>query len=454
MSKLRQDGEQRTPIEFADTWQKDAFGAVRMSTPTNYISTVPLYHEFEHYYSSKVTGTGTFSIISGEPAILFDCPAIGDEVIRQTKTWWSYQAGNSQLAEATGVLDTNVGTISEIGYYGDFTSDGNGFNGVALGNDVNGETYICLYTSVPGLSHQKVYLNKNEWNGQDRDYIKYKLAGSGINFAKAQIFALDLEFLAVGRVRAGFYYAGKFWEAHTFDNANKNTSPYMLTASLPIRYYCKNVSRVGGASMKQICSTVKSEGGRDIFGVRQVIRSWNPGNPTYPTPYNAPTPIAITNGAYKDVLVFSPKSLFNTRPNRASVIPIAYSITVIGQGTACIEFLHGERSEIGSALVVGAAWRDVSSSVHEPSCTEYLIASDFADGHANIYDAHVHGADFSSGDVKGSVSAGGTDFKSFVYLNRGLDHIDDANAGMYAFRVHALNANIEIYIEASVLELY
>ena len=50
--------------------------------------------------------------------------------------------------------------------------------------------------------------------------------------------------------------------AHIFHNDNVNTSTYMSTACLPIRYEIKNTAtQSNSATMKQICSTVISEGG-------------------------------------------------------------------------------------------------------------------------------------------------------------------------------------------------
>ncbi len=60
--------------------------------------------------------------------------------------------------------------------------------------------------------------------------------------------------------------------AHTFHNDNEQTTTYMTTAILPIRYEIENTGTTASAStMKQICSTVLSEGGFELSGFQQSV---------------------------------------------------------------------------------------------------------------------------------------------------------------------------------------
>jgi hypothetical protein len=75
---------------------------------------------------------------------------------------------------------------------------------------------------------------------------------------------LDFEWLGVGSVRAGFVINGTFIVCHTFNNANDIDKVYMTTAILPLRYEIENTGTAASASaLKQICSSVVSEGGYD-----------------------------------------------------------------------------------------------------------------------------------------------------------------------------------------------
>jgi hypothetical protein len=83
---------------------------------------------------------------------------------------------------------------------------------------------------------------------------------------------MDLEWLGVGTVRIGFVIDGNFYVCHKFQHANIIASTYITTASLPLRYEITNTGATSGAStLKQICSTVLSEGGYELAGLQQAI---------------------------------------------------------------------------------------------------------------------------------------------------------------------------------------
>jgi hypothetical protein len=85
-----------------------------------------------------------------------------------------------------------------------------------------------------------------------------------LDFSKLQIFVVDLQWLGSGTVRCGFMLDGALYYVHKFHHANINSTTYMTTASLPIRYQISSTS--GSGKLKQICSTVISEGGYEPDG--------------------------------------------------------------------------------------------------------------------------------------------------------------------------------------------
>jgi hypothetical protein len=65
----------------------------------------------------------------------------------------------------------------------------------------------------------------------------------------------------------GFVYNGQFVHCHTFQHANIVTAPYITTANLPLRYEIVNTGTTASSStLKQICSTILSEGGYRLSG--------------------------------------------------------------------------------------------------------------------------------------------------------------------------------------------
>ena len=90
---------------------------------------------------------------------------------------------------------------------------------------------------------------------------------NSMDFATAQIFLIDFEWLGVGRVRIGMSHGGKFVYAHEFINDNTIAVPYMSTPNLPLRYEISNDGNGGAATLLHICGTVVSEGGRENNGI-------------------------------------------------------------------------------------------------------------------------------------------------------------------------------------------
>ena len=86
---------------------------------------------------------------------------------------------------------------------------------------------------------------------------------------------MDVEWLGVGDVRCGFLVDGLLKTAHVFHNDNQNSTTYMRSAILPLRYeiFNKGVT-TSNTAMRQICSTVISEG-----GYSQVNQTRSASNP-------------------------------------------------------------------------------------------------------------------------------------------------------------------------------
>jgi hypothetical protein len=141
--------------------------------------------------------------------------------------------------------------VQRVGYFG---SD----NGYYIQLD-GSELSIVERSNSTGILTNTVVTQAN-WNED-------KLDGTGasgivINKSASQIFFTDIEWLGVGSVRTGVVIDGKFINTHTFHHANITPYTYMTTACLPLRYEIFNKNPTSSSStLKQICSTVMSEGG-------------------------------------------------------------------------------------------------------------------------------------------------------------------------------------------------
>ena len=231
----------------------DSFGRLRMSQPFTLFDSQNRYGK-DSQFSESLSGSATSTHLANESSVQMSVTtASGDEVIRQTKRVFPYQPGKSLLVLATFSMAAGATNLRQrVGYF-------NANNGVFLQQE-NDELSFIVRTFTSGSASDARKVTQANWNGD-------KLDGSGasgitLDETKTQILFIDFEWLGVGSVRCGFVIDGQFIVAHTFHNANSLSSVYMQTAILPVRYEIRATATLAAsASMKQICSTVISEGG-------------------------------------------------------------------------------------------------------------------------------------------------------------------------------------------------
>ena len=240
----------------------DAFGRARSSSPYTLFDSQNRYAKNNYFSETTATG-GTVTYDANSSTVSLNVTASsGSEVVRQTYRSFSYQPGKSLLVMNTFVMPTaSANQRIRIGYF-------NTQNGVFLERD-GAAVYITRRTYVTGTAVD-TRVAQADWNGDT-------LNGTGdsgftLDLTKAQIFWEDFEWLGVGAVRCGFVIDGKLIVCHTFKNANSLTGVYMTTAILPVRYEITNTDASAEATLKQICSTVISEGGYEKKVALHVAR--------------------------------------------------------------------------------------------------------------------------------------------------------------------------------------
>lgn len=231
----------------------DAFQRLRVSNPFTLFESQMRYKETDKF-DTKLTGSASTTYNINESSLsLKTTTASGDHVIRETKRVFPYQPGKSLLIMNTFAFSTLQDNLRQrLGYYG---SD----NGIFF--EANGsELALVLRSKVTGSISDARRITQSNWNGDTFD--GQGASGRILDPTKANIFWIDVEWLGVGDVRCGFVVEGEFVVAHTFHNDNLNSTSYMTTASLPIRYEIENLGAINiNSEMRQICSTVISEGG-------------------------------------------------------------------------------------------------------------------------------------------------------------------------------------------------
>lgn len=250
-------------VSFGGT-NTDAFGRLRVSQPYTLFDSQNRYG-IDSQFSTSTAGSGAATHLSNESSVSMAVSTTsGDEVVRQTFRVFPYQPGKSLLLLATFKMDTAKTNLRQrVGYFGTA-------NGVFLEQGANGITFV-LRTSTSGSVSDARYVAKADWNGDKLDGTG--TSGITLDLTKTQILFMDFEWLGVGSVRCGFVINGQFIVAHTFHNSNIETAVYMTTAILPVRYEITNTGTVASSSaMKQICSSVMSEGGYEAVSQEHSAR--------------------------------------------------------------------------------------------------------------------------------------------------------------------------------------
>lgn len=383
----------------------DAFGRLRVCDPVTLFDSQMQYDTQPLLWAEKLVGTASVTHRPLESAADLTLGTdSGDRAVRQTRAYSRYQPGKSANIFCTGVLGSaQEGTTKLIGY-------GDDNNGVFFGQD-GGGVFVLLRSNVSGTPSDARKVYQADWSVDRLDGVGP--SGMVLNPAAAQIFALDIEWLGVGRVRMGFVTEqGAFAYCHVFENANLRPTTYMTTANLPVRYEIVNTAAVAAApTLKQICCQVMSEGGVEDTAA-------------YPFG-TAVTDVSIPQGAGNKIVVFAArhKLLFNGIENRIKWTPLGYEVLPTN-GRVVTEILY-------NPTLTGGSWIDIDSGFS--AIEGNLGVTSFTGG-------IVVGAALSAGsNSKATTGVFGT--SATDRLPFGLD-VDGANPTPLALTAYALDSNV------------
>ncbi len=338
----------------------DAFGRQRIAQPLTLFDSSHRYQDNGLWATATgVSSTATFDANQG--LVTLNVPTTsGAYVKRETKQVFSYQPGKSLLIMSTFVMEPAKTNLRQrVGYF-------NNDNGLYF--QINGTTNSFVERSSVTGSVVETVVNQIDWNVD-------KLDGNGpsgitLDLTKAQILWMDIEWLGLGTVRVGFIIDGKFIQCHAFNHANTITSTYITTASLPLRYEIENLGTTTSSStLKQVCSTVISEGGYELRGKQNAVG----------TPISTPYDLTATGVKYPVASI-----RLKASPNRldAIVIPTATSILGVGNNATFAWTLQqgattsgGTWTSAGADSAIEYNLSGVSSSGGSPLARGYISST-------------------------------------------------------------------------------
>jgi len=335
----------------------DAFGRLRTSTPFTLFDSSHRYRD-NNLWSGLVVGTGsTVGFVTAQGLVNIGIgTTAGCSVIRETTKVFSYQPGKSLQVMNTFAMNAPKTNLRQrVGYFG---AD----NGMYL--ELVGDTLYFVERSLSLGTETRI--SQHNWN-IDTMLGAGHLNPSGItlDISKAQILWMDIEWLGLGTVRLGFVIDGKFIHCHSFHHANIIESTYITTASLPVRYEIANTGITTSVSnLKQVCSTVISEGGYELRGLQQAIS----------IPINSPRTLG-TAGTFYPVIGLRLKA----SPNYLDAIVILTALSIMPISTGNFNWqVRASGTTSGGSWVSAGADSGVEYNITGTSHTDgRILASGF-----------------------------------------------------------------------------
>ena len=343
----------------------DAFGRLRISEPITLFDSSHRYRD-NGLWNTSITSGGTAVFSANEGLVNLNVNTTsGSQVLRETAKVFSYQPGKSLLVFNTFVMapaQTNL--RQRVGYFG--TN-----NGMYIQLTDNTLSFV-LRSLVTGVVTESV-VNQSSWNTD-------KLNGTGssgvtLDITKAQILFMDIEWLGEGTVRMGFVIDGQFIICHKFHHANLITSTYITTASLPLRYEITNTGVTASSStLKQVCSTVISEGGYELRGAQQAVG----------TPITTPKSFAVAGTYYPFVGI-------RVKSTTLDAIAIVTAVSLLGLGNG----KNYAWRVVQAATVTGGSWVSAGTD----SSVEYNLTGTSASGGRVLAQGYVNSSNQGSPSI-------------------------------------------------------
>ena len=330
--------------------QHDAFGRLRTSSPLTLFDSSHRYRD-NNLWTSLIVGTGSTVGFVTTQGLIELTVGVGStaSITRETTKVFSYQPGKSLQIMNTFVMNSPKTNLTQrVGYFG---AD-NGIYFEVAGTGTTSVSFVERSIVTGTMSETRV--PQSQWS-QDR------LDGTGpsgftLDTSKGQIMWTDIEWLGLGTVRVGFVIDGLFIHCHSFHHSNLVTSTYITTASLPIRYEITNTGITTSSSiLKQVCSTVISEGGYELRGLQQGVQ----------TPVTSPVDLPTPAGTFYPVISIRLKSPINGYTSKLDAIVILTAVSLLG-ATNNANYNWQVRA---SATTTGGTWVDAGAD----SAIEYKI---------------------------------------------------------------------------------
>lgn len=346
------------------TWEIDAYGAGKIAFAEGApsldafgnlrVSDAHILGGYEHtqdpmddlFYTELASGGSAVHNTDASAMVLGVTGANGSSVTRTTNRYHYYQPGVGILIITTLNLN-DTGKAGNRRRWGYFDSD----NGMYW--ELNGTTLnVVLRSSTTGIVVNDA-VPQSSWNGDKVDGTG--VSGVTLDITKANFYWIDFAWLGVGIVRFGILAPdGSRVVCHTFQNPNANSSAYMSTASLPIRFENTNTAGTSGTSeLNFICGAVYSESEPNYTFWRFADIEVTNKTITTDTPIIAARSAVLINGGVDNRVTTFPETLSVYIAGGDAKIALWYDPTLTGATWAILPDTTLEGDNAATALAAG-----------------------------------------------------------------------------------------------------
>lgn len=303
---------------YIDSGQSDAFVRIRTGDPISLFESQLQYGLSPLVWNSSVSVSGA-SIVHLSTASSVQLQVDGTNgafAIRQTREYFRYQSGKSQLIYVSAVVGSATANVTKDWGYGDR------YNGIFFRQTGSG-LFAVIRSTTGGTFNERIVaqanFNVDPMNGTGP-------SGFNIDLSSGNIFWIDFGWLGYNEVRMGVMSDNRMITAHIFKNSNSFAAPYINTPNLPVYYAIRNTAASTGSKLIQGSASVIQEGGSIPFGL-----SFSTGTGVVEVVVNTRRPI----------MSIRPANTFKGLENRQRFLPQFVDVTVTNAQSLYYEIVQG-----------------------------------------------------------------------------------------------------------------
>ena len=392
-----------TKIRLDDSSSVDSFGRLRVSTPE-----VMLYDngyiDNDQIWAQKTSGSGTLVTTNATNAreLGLQCgTASGDYIYRQTRARVPYIGGESRICFFSFFATLKTNFRQRVGLFCHL-------DGVFLQIE-NTNVQFTVRNNRTGSVVDTAILRAN-W---DDPMDGTGESGLNLDFSKDTILFIDIQWLAMGRVRFGFEVDGVMYIAHEDNHSNITTGVYMGAATLPARWEAENIGAVASAStFTKVCTSILKEGGRKLPGLTYYASREN-------------SSVSVDSTSFVHVLSF--------RLNSSLIHTFAQFDNIFVQNTS--------NSPIEAVIVANATLSGTSFSATDGNFMQMSTAGSYTSGGTKIAGGYLTSEGLLELDFRNDIRALGFD-------------VDGTTPDVWSLLAARRGGSAKVYAGATFREVY